>query len=123
LKSKINVSNGTVYNFAGGAAGAAKVLAEFRGPIGLEYGQRNLLKGPGAFFFDAGLAKTFPIYGTANLIFRADAYNLLNHPAFGTPAVNIVNNTSPFGQISATVNEPGAGYGSRVAQFSLRLQF
>ena len=123
LKSKINVSNSTVYNFAGGAAGAAKVLSEFRGPIGLEYGQRNLIKGPGAFFFDAGLAKVFPIVRGVDLKFRADFYNVFNHPAFNTPAVNIVNNTSPFGQITSTVNEPGAGYGSRVGQFSLRLEF
>jgi hypothetical protein len=123
LKSKINVSNSTVYNFAGGIPGAAKVLSEFRGPIGLEYGQRNLLKGPGALFFDAGLAKTFPIVRGVDLKFRADFYNILNHPSFNTPAVNIVNNTSPFGQISGTVNEPGANYGSRVGQFSLRLEF
>ncbi|MGA8939131.1 MAG: carboxypeptidase-like regulatory domain-containing protein [Acidobacteriaceae bacterium] len=123
LKSKVNVSNGTVFNFAGGQAGANKVLAEFRGPIGLEYGQRNILKGPGNFFFDAGVAKTFPIFREVNLLFRADAYNVFNHPAFGGPAVNIVGNSSQFGQISSTDNEPGAGYGSRVAQFSLRLEF
>jgi hypothetical protein len=125
LKSHVNVSNGTVYNFAGGAAGAAKVLSEFRGPIGLEYGQRNLLRGPGAFFLDAGLAKTFPIIqDRVNMTFRADAFNILNHPAFGTPAANIVLNTSPFGQITNMANEPGnALQTSRVAQFSLRLEF
>jgi hypothetical protein len=130
LKSKINVSNSTVYNFAGGEAGANKVLAEFRGPIGLEYGNRNLLRGPGAFFLDAGLAKTFPIFRSMNLIFRADAYNILNHPVFGTPNVNIVNNASIFGQITSTAHEPGAASAaaaalptSRVAQFSLRLEF
>ena len=43
LKAKVNVdhNSNTVYTFAGGADGAAKVLAEFRGPIGIEYGQRN----------------------------------------------------------------------------------
>jgi hypothetical protein len=63
LRTKVNLdkSSKTVYAFAGGAAGATKVLSEFRGPIGLEYGQRNLVRGPGAFFFDAGLGKTFPI--------------------------------------------------------------
>ncbi len=129
LRSKVNVSNGTVYNFAGGAAGAAKVLSEFRGPIGFEYGQRNLVKGPGAFFFDAGLAKSFPIYKEVNLVFRADFYNVFNHPAFQPPqnsniaALNIVTATSPFGQITGTSTEPGANYSARVGQFSLRLQF
>ncbi len=130
LKAKVNVdhSSNTVYNFAGGLQGAQKVLAEFRGPIGLEYGQRNLLRGPGAFFFDAGLGKTFAIVeDKLNLKFRADAFNLFNHPNFSAPGLNIVTEASPFGQISGTVNEPGTVAGqtatSRVAQFSLRLEF
>ena len=130
MKAKVNVdhSSNTVYNFAGGLQGAQKVLAEFRGPIGLEYGQRNLLRGPGAFFFDAGLGKTFAIVeDKLNLKFRADAFNLFNHPNFSAPGLNIVTEASPFGQISGTVNEPGTVAGqtatSRVAQFSLRLEF
>ena len=132
LKTKVNVdhSSGTVYSFAGGAAGAAKVLSEFRGPIGIEYGQRNIIRGPGAFFFDAGLGKTFPLLeNKLNLNFRADAFNLFNHPAFGAPSPNIVTGASNFGQISSTTGEgTAAGSGtpvntSRVAQFSLRLEF
>jgi hypothetical protein len=125
LKSHVNLSNGTAYNFSGGATGATKVLNEFRGPIGLEYGQRNLLRGPGAFFFDAGLAKRFPIIqDKVNLTFRADAFNIFNHPTFGTPAVNIVTNASTFGQITSTNSEPGTNNQSaRIGQFSLRLEF
>jgi hypothetical protein len=125
LKTKVNVdhSTNTVYGFAGGSTGAAKVLADFRGPIGLEYGQRNLVRGPGAFFFDAGLGKTFPIYeDKVNLKFRADAFNVFNHPAFGGESMNIVNNASNFGQIFGTTSSLGS-YGPRVAQFSLRLEF
>jgi hypothetical protein len=118
LKVKVNQSNGTVYAFAGGAAGAAKVASEFRGPIGLEYGQRNLVNGPGAFTLDAGLEKLFPILDDdkLNLTFRADGFNVLNHTTFGTPGLNIVTQASPFGQIT------GAGR-ARVGQFSLRLEF
>jgi hypothetical protein len=141
LKARVNVdhSSNTVYDFAGGAAGAAKVASEFRGPIGLEYGQRNMLRGPGAFFFDAGLGKTFPILeDKLNLIFRADAFNLFNHPAFGPPAggdspgntssLTLVTGVSNFGQIIGTTGEGTAAHGSpvntsRVAQFSLRLEF
>jgi hypothetical protein len=122
LKSKVNVSNGVVYNFAGGQAGANKVLSEFRGPIGLEYGNRNILEGPGAFFMNAGLSKKFPIIRGVDLKFRADFYNILNHPSFGLPGVGIVGNASQFGQISSTVTDPG-GVGARVGQFSLRLEF
>ena len=127
LKAAINTvhaSNGsTVYTFKGGAAGAAKVLSEFRGPLGIEYGQRNLMTGPGAFFLDAGLGKKFLLVeDKLNLNFRADAYNVLNHPVFGTGALDIVNDASEFGQVTGTETGPD-GQSSRVAQFSLRLEF
>jgi hypothetical protein len=117
LKAKINKVGSTVYGFAGGVNGANQALSDFRGPIGLEYGQRNLLRSAGAFNMDAGLAKSFPIFERVKLVFRADAFNVFNHPDFGTPAVNIVNNTSPFGQVTGTTN------GQRLGQFSLRLEF
>jgi hypothetical protein len=138
LKTKVNVDHttNTVYQFAGSAAGAAKVMSEFRGPIGIEYGQRNLLRGPGAFYFDAGLQKTFPLVESTNLIFRADAFNVFNHPNFSSvnpfnapvsPNLNIVNNASNFGQITSTATSPSTSGvtpdGARVAQFSLQLAF
>ncbi len=52
LKTRVNTDHGTntVYGFAGGGAGAAKVLSEFRGPVGLEYGQRKPGAGAGRVF-------------------------------------------------------------------------
>lgn len=140
LKVKVNVdqSSKIVYAFAGGAAGAAKVLSEFRGPVGLEYGQRNLVRGPGAFFFDAGLGKNFAIIeDKLTLKFRADAFNVFNHPNFGPPGggavpggyngLNIVTGASNFGQIFSTNSSPDSlavtADNARVAQFSLRLEF
>lgn len=130
LKVRVNTdrSTNTVYGFAGGATRSAQVLSEFRGPVGIEYGQRNLLRGPGAFFLDSGLAKTFPIVREkVNLEFRADAFNLFNHPNFGPPALNIVLNASNFGQITSTNASPSSSAvtadDARVGQFSLRLAF
>jgi hypothetical protein len=140
LRVKVNTdrTTNTVYAFAGGAAGAAKVLSEFRGPIGLEYGNRNLVRGPGAFFFDAGLAKNFAIVPEkVNLKFRVDAFNVLNHPNFSVPGggiipggfdgLNIIDEASNFGQISSTDATPASTAivedDARVAQFSLRLEF
>lgn len=128
LKSHVNNVQGTVYNFAGGATGAATAYSYFRGPLGLEYGSRNLLHGPSATNLDMGLAKIFPIIPSRNinLIFRADAFNILNHPNFSNPGgsePDIVNNASPFGQISSTISPAGQISDIRVAQFSLRLEF
>ena len=119
-----NHATNVVYGFAGGAAGATKVFNEFRGPIGLEYGQRNYLRGPHAFYFDASLGKKFPILADnkLNLQFRADAFNLFNHPNFGGGGLDIVNNASKFGAITGTSGGlNGSTY--RVGQFSLRLEF
>ncbi|MGD0646522.1 MAG: carboxypeptidase-like regulatory domain-containing protein [Acidobacteriaceae bacterium] len=128
LKSHVNNVQGTVYNFAGGATGAATAYSYFRGPLGLEYGSRNLLKGPGAANLDMGLAKIFPIVPSRqiNLTFRADAFNLFNHPNFANPGASvpdIVNNASPFGQITSTISPSGQVGDIRVGQFSLRLEF
>ena len=130
LKVKVNThaTTKTLYAFAGGSQGATKLLSEFRGPLGLEYGQRNVVRGPGAFYLDAGLAKTFPIMeNRLNLHFRADAFNLFNHANFGPPALSIVTNASNFGQITSTSVSPSSSAvpadDARVAQFSLRLEF
>jgi len=128
LKSHINNVQGTVYNFAGGATGAATAYSYFRGPLGLEYGSRNLLKGPGAANLDLGLAKIFPIIPSRhiNLTFRADAFNLFNHPNFSNPGngtPDLVHNASPFGQITSTISPSGQNGDIRVGQFSLRLDF
>jgi hypothetical protein len=128
LKSHPNNVQGTVYNFAGGLAGANQAYSLFRGPLGLEYGSRNLLHGADATNLDLGLAKIFPIIPSRdiNLTFRADVFNIFNHPNFANPGggtPDIVNNASPFGQITSTISPSGQVGDIRVAQFSLRLEF
>jgi hypothetical protein len=104
--------------------------AAFSGPIGLTVGSRNNLRGPSAFTMDGGLAKNFVILpnGRLNLNFRADFYNIFNHPTFSRPAfTNAQSGTTPgtdftssqgvFGQIATTSTN------ARVGQFSLRLVF
>lgn len=103
-----------------------KARSAFSGPVGFTIGSRNNLRGPSAFYFDAGLGKTFPIVPEKlNLKFRADAFNVLNHPVFNTPSTANSDITSgSFGQITSTVGPTGSTTGNaRVAQFSLRLEF
>jgi hypothetical protein len=49
------------------------------------------------------------------LDFRAEFFNLFNHPQFFQPGSNV--DSSDFGQITATVNNP------RLIQFALKLSF
>jgi Carboxypeptidase regulatory-like domain len=114
--------------------------AQYQGPIGFKIGARNGLRGPGFFNTDMGLGKTFPITAEkVNLKFRADAFNVLNHPNFTIPASNGfngydqddaidgVNPNAPglgFGQSSFTVSPTGnLNSGARVLELSLRLEF
>ena len=114
-------ANGSLYVFADPAAAAAA----FSGPVGLTIGGRNTLRGPQYFNVDAGLAKNFAIIPKENVTFqfRADAFNVLNHPNFddldyGNYGGN-VNITAPsnFGQLVAMNGNP------RVLQLSGRIQF
>ena len=95
---------------------STKAQSSFVGPIGFTMGSRNNLRTPQSFTFDAGLAKVFPIYGDKwNLKFRADAYNVLNHPVFTTTDTNITSGT--FGKMT------DVSVAARVMQLALRLEF
>jgi hypothetical protein len=110
------LSDGSVQLFTD----ATKAQGAFQGPIGFNIGSRNNLRGPIGFFMDAGLAKTFPVYGDKwNLKFRADAYNVLNHPVFTSIDTNITSGT--FGRMTDTVGSNNKG--ARVMQLALRLEF
>jgi hypothetical protein len=60
---------------------------------------------PGYTNVDAALSKRFNMGGTRYLEFRAEAFNLLNHPNFGPPGRDI-NTPSTFGIITSTVGSP-----------------
>jgi hypothetical protein len=102
----------------------SRALGAFRGPLGLEGGTRNNLRGPAFTQFDMGLAKHFPIGEKYVVEFRADAFNVFNHVNFGLPAAGgggtggTADITAPgsFGVITSA----GA---PRQMQFALRLDF
>ena len=110
--------------------------AAFALPAG-EFGTapRNLFAGPGTWQIDMGAGKTFPLKERGRLEFRAEAYNVFNHPQLGQPQTTCdVSSSSPtgcaagFGSIINTVNtvSPVTPVGSgttREMQFALRLEF
>ncbi len=100
--------------------------ADYSGPVGLDIGARNNLRGPGFFNIDMGLAKAFPLYSDrVALKFRADAFNAFNHPNFNLPCNDITNASCTFGKISSTVGTTinNDGPAARVLQLALRLEF
>jgi hypothetical protein len=82
---------------------------------------RNIVKGPGFQSFNAALQKSFhviPGHENHQLIFRAEAFNYLNHPNWDNPDVNPTSST--FGKVTSK----GTTYASdRQYQFSLRYSF
>lgn len=88
---------------------------------------RGILTGPSLRSFDLSLAKNTPIRrlsDSANLQFRVEAFNLLNHANFGVPnliafagASQTEAPISTFGRIQNTITS------SRQIQLALRLSF
>jgi hypothetical protein len=90
---------------------------------------RDLLRGPGTWQMDLGLAKRISLSERANLEFRSEFFNIFNHPQLGPPQSTFnPSNTTGFGSIITTVNTstPISPVGSgtpREIQFALRIAF
>jgi len=77
---------------------------------------------------DLAVRREFPIYERLRLQLRVEAFNVFNHPNFGT--INPTITGSQFGQATATLAQSLGGLsglyqvgGPRSMQFSLRLVF
>ncbi len=76
---------------------------------------RNSLQEDGIFNWDIGLMKNFRITERVRLQFRWEAFNVTNHPSYGTPNTNF---SSPdVGKITSTLGLP------RQQQLGLRVTF
>ena len=102
--------------------------AAFVAPAKFTFGDtpRDFARGPGAWQIDMGLGKHIPVTERARFDFRAEFFNIFNHPQYGLPVANI--STPTFGTITQTVNTttPVSPVGTgtpREIQFSLRFAF
>jgi hypothetical protein len=109
---------------------------------------RNALRGPGYFQLDLSGMKNFAITERVTMQFRADIFNIFNHPNFTNPDGGICNSVSPasgstpagctkiggvpqinsnFGRVGGTIADADGtqigGGTSRQTQFSLRFTF
>jgi hypothetical protein len=76
----------------------------------------NTLRGPGFSEVDLAFTKITPLSEHQNLQFRAEFFNIFNHPDFAVPTSTL--SAGPrFGAITSTVGTP------RVIEFSLRYAF
>ena len=102
---------------------------------------RNALRGFGAYQWDFAVHRDFPIHESVKVQFRAEMFNVLNHPNFGPPIGDLGYPgalTPQFGQSTQTLGQSlsgafGAGSGGfnplyqiggpRSIQFALKVQF
>jgi hypothetical protein len=75
------------------------------------------VSGPGQFNWDMAFVKDTKITEGTSLQFRAEFFNIFNHPQFDPPFGNDVSTPSTFGLITSTSTTP------RVVQFGLKFLF
>ena len=91
---------------------------------------RDLIYQPGYQNWNMGLFKTFPVNERLRFQFRAEAYNVWNHPNWcsnsgcnGTTNIGLnPTNTATFGKVLSK-GSGSSGQGERNLQLSLRLEF
>jgi len=130
ISGKINVTGDPANWFdLTSAAAALSLPGNAFGNLG-----RNAFIGPGFTDVDASIVKNTKLTERLNLQFRADAFDLFNHPNFAQPGpfsgftssvVSLPINpaTSTFGKITATRFPVADSGSSRQLQLALKLQF
>jgi hypothetical protein len=76
---------------------------------------RNSLRAQRWINLDTSVIRSFPFWGERSFQFRAEAFNVFNHPVFGIPSKDV--STTSFGSVSSTANSP------RQMQFSGKIIF
>lgn len=93
---------------------------------------RNFVRGFGAWQMDLALRRDFPIYEGLKLQFRAEAFNIFNHPNFGTinsfycapaPGCTFGQATQTLNASLGTLSSLYQNGGPRSMQFALKLIF
>jgi hypothetical protein len=89
---------------------------------------KGTLRGPSMFSWDMGAFKKIPLKSERiGLQFRAEFFNIFNHPMFNNPATSLADGN--YGKITQTLANAGATQGDitsggpRVIQLALKLAF
>lgn len=98
-------------------AQAPNATNAFAAPATYTYGNggRNILKADKLVQLDLTVMKNFRFDEKRGLEFRAEMFNILNHPVFAAPSTAI--NSSSGAQVTSTLNS------ARVIQLALKLRF
>jgi hypothetical protein len=140
---RLNYNGQNPYVYKKGIPGGRQFNpAVFSAPLASQNGNgnspRNFLRGFGENQINFAMQRTFPIYEQLHLQFRAEAFNIFNHPNFGainascgTSVAGAVCTNQLIGQATGTLSAAPLGGlstlyqlgGPRSLQFALKLQF
>jgi hypothetical protein len=118
VQSKLGI--GTVVNYFNKACITTPAVSPFGTGTGTGFGNlgAGIVRGPDQANWDMSMSKRFNIRwpnDTANVMFRADFFNVFNHPQFANPGTTFGSGT--FGQIT------GSSVNPRIIQLALRFNF
>ena len=118
---------GSLYYTGGGPFYyTAAQVAQFTATPAFNVGNsgRNVFRNPWFNELDLSLIKAFRITERQRVSFRAEAFNVFNHPNFGFTSSNL-NITTPasFGRFSTTLGTQNGSTSARTMQLALRYDF
>jgi hypothetical protein len=95
----------------------------YAAPPAYQYGTagRNSLRSQRYWDLTSSVIRQFPFWGERRFEFRAEGFNLFNHPVFATP-VNDLSNPN-FGQVTPQQGNQGMANYARELQMSLKIIF
>ena len=93
-------------------------------PVGT-YGNtaRNSLRGPGFFDMDIALLKDTKLTERVNAQFRAEFFNVLNHPNFAIPTGSVFTTTGAISSAAGVITATNQNTNPRQIQLALKLTF
>jgi len=83
---------------------------------------RNKFYGPGFIDTDVVFQKTQTVFHEAKLVFRAESYNVLNHPNMASPS-SLTFSSATFGISESQIGQNDGTTGARQIQGALKLVF
>ena len=104
-----------------GTAGYPSVITDQQSAIAFLGGRSNNVYGPGYYQVNMSLFKNFPTWREQYLQFRADGFNVLNHPTLANPSTT--NNNDNGGNITGPKTFQNNTPDARFFQLSLKYAF
>ena len=143
LSTRLNWNGQNPYIYKAGIPGGrqfnpAAFTAPMAAQLGIGNSPRNFLRGFAENEADLAIQRVFPVYERSHLQFRAEAFNVFNHPNFGAlnvtcgaTAAGTACNNPIMGQATGTLSSASLGGlsslyqhgGPRSLQVELKLQF